>query len=139
MDKRKLHLLTTVFTCTVLKSLFISPINWIPEQGILGQNFVFWLMVIGLASHAFKKIRTVDDLLAVRPKGRESLSFEWENNARDLPVLRKVSANGADPTHALTFSSLRHHYISLAKRACFRDPLRIHGIRGGVATSLDDK
>ncbi|KAA8647891.1 uncharacterized protein ATNIH1004_006593 [Aspergillus tanneri] len=45
-----------------------------------------------------------------------------------------VTSDGPDPVRGLTFSSLHHDLTSLAQRECFRDPLRIHGIRGRVAS-----
>lgn len=54
-----------------------------------------------------------------------------------LPVFRMVRPDGPHDTKALTFSSIRHHFTSLAQRACFQDTLRIHGIRGGVANAID--
>ncbi|KKZ61741.1 hypothetical protein EMCG_03770 [[Emmonsia] crescens] len=116
----------------------IKPKNWIGEQKILGRNFMFWLMTVGLADQAFKGIQTLDKLLDVRPpRGRESLTFEWENRVENLTVFRMVTSQGPDKSKALSFSSLRHHYKSLSQRDSFRDPLRVHGIRGGVANKLD--
>lgn len=115
-----------------------SPRNWVPEQKVLGRNFPFWLMVVGLADQAFKGIQTVEELLDKRPpKGRESWSFEWDDCKKELPILQMVKTDGANNHHTLTFASLRHHFYSLAKRACFRDVLHIHGIRGAVANKLD--
>ncbi|KAF7137127.1 hypothetical protein CNMCM5793_007191 [Aspergillus hiratsukae] len=116
----------------------VIPRNWIPEQDILGRNFVFYVMVAGIADKAFRGIRTANELLDKRPpKGRESWTLEWEAHVQNLPVLRMVTADGPHPDRALTFSSIRHHFTSLAQRACFRNRLRIHRIRGGVANAID--
>ncbi|KAH1736917.1 hypothetical protein KXV51_002696 [Aspergillus fumigatus] len=116
----------------------VLPKNWIPEQEILGKNFIFYVMVTGIADKAFRGIRTTDELLDKRPpKGRESWTLEWEAHVQTLPVLRMVTTDGPHPTRGLTFSSIRHHFTSLAQRACFRHQLRIHGIRGGVANAID--
>jgi hypothetical protein len=97
-------------------------------------------MVCGIADNAFKGIVTLDELLEkIPPKGRESWTLEWKECALRLPVFRKVTASGPDPSRALTFSSLRNDYSSLAKRAYFRDSLRVHGIRGAVANAVDRK
>lgn len=115
-----------------------SPKNWFNEHPILGMGFVFWVIVLGIADHAFKGISTVKDLLEQRPpKGRESWTLEWDESAKDRPFFRMVTADGPHPNHALTFSSLRHNFMALAQRVGFRDPLRIHGIRGGVANKID--
>lgn len=125
---------------TIMQANIFSPKNWIPEQKMLGRNFIFYVMVAGIADQAFKGIRTIDELLSKRPpKGRESWTLEWEVHARRRPVLRMVSTNGPHPIRALTFASLRHNFTSLAQREHFRDMLRIHGIRGRVATSIDGK
>ncbi|KAJ5600685.1 hypothetical protein N7450_001752 [Penicillium hetheringtonii] len=53
------------------------PKNWFRENPILGFNFVFWIIVQGVADGAFKGLRTVEDILAViPPKGRESYTLE---------------------------------------------------------------
>lgn len=93
-------------------------------------------MVTGIADKAFRGIRTTDELLDKKPpKGRDSWTLEWEAHVQTLPVLRMVTTDGPHPTRALTFSSIRHHFTSLAQR--FRHQLRIHGIRGGVANAID--
>ena len=44
---------------------------------MLGNNFVFWVIVYGIADSAFKNISSVEKLLAQRPpKGRESWTLE---------------------------------------------------------------
>lgn len=48
-----------------------------------------------------------------------------------------VTPEGPSKDKALTFASLRHNNISLARRDGFKDPLRVHGIRGGVANKID--
>ena len=50
--------LLILYTCT---NLYCSPKSWIPEQKVLGKNFSFWLMALGLADKAFKNIRTVGE------------------------------------------------------------------------------
>ncbi|EKV15317.1 hypothetical protein PDIP_40770 [Penicillium digitatum Pd1] len=50
-----------------------------------------------------------------------------------------VTSEGPKPTKALTFSSLRHNFTSLAQRDGFKDQLRVHGIRGGIANKIDPK
>jgi hypothetical protein len=48
-----------------------------------------------------------------------------------------ITPEGPKQNGALTFSSLRHNFTSLARRECFKDTLRVHGIRGGVANRID--
>ncbi|KAG0153469.1 hypothetical protein PDIDSM_2121 [Penicillium digitatum] len=50
-----------------------------------------------------------------------------------------VTSEGPKATKALTFSSLRHNFTSLAQRDGFKDQLRVHGIRGGIANKIDPK
>ncbi|KAG2026234.1 hypothetical protein GB937_001742 [Aspergillus fischeri] len=55
----------------------IIPKNWIPEQEILGRNFIFYVIIIGIIDKAFRGICTADKLLDKRPlKGRESWTLE---------------------------------------------------------------
>ncbi|BCS28042.1 uncharacterized protein APUU_61090S [Aspergillus puulaauensis] len=118
----------------------VTPKNWIPEQKMLRTNFVFYVMVAGIVDQAFRAIRTVDELLStVPPKGRESWTLEWNDTEKNLPVLRMVTPDGPHPTRGLTFSSIHYQFTALAQREHFRDPLRIHGIRGRVAGTLDSK
>ncbi|KAJ5713927.1 uncharacterized protein N7483_011108 [Penicillium malachiteum] len=98
------------------------------EHPVLGLNFVFWVIVHGVADGAFKGLNTVADVLAVRPpEGRESYTIEM------------VNPEGPSPNRALTFSSLRHNNTSLAQRQCFRDKLRVHRIRANIANCIDPK
>lgn len=55
----------------------------------------------------------------------------------NLPVLRMVHSDGPDDTAGRTFSSIHHDFTFLSQRACFRNILRIHGIRAGVANEVD--
>ena len=122
----------------IMLTRYKRPRNWFREHPVLGMNFVFWVIVHGVADGAFKGLSTVADVLAVRPpKGRESYTIEWNENAKDLPFFRMVSPKGPDSKRALSFSSLRHNFASLAQRECFKDTLRVHGIRGGVANCID--
>ncbi|KAJ5110853.1 hypothetical protein N7532_001388 [Penicillium argentinense] len=94
----------------------------------------------GVADGAFKGLTTVAEVLSMRPpKGRESLTLEWNEDKKELPFLRMINHDGPQGSRALTFSALRHSFSSLAQRMCFRDKLRVHGIRGGVANRIDPK
>ncbi|KAH2457205.1 hypothetical protein KXW63_002869 [Aspergillus fumigatus] len=116
------------------------PKNWFREHPILAMNFVFWVMVHGIADAAFKGISSVDELLAQRPpEGRESWTLQWTESAKDLPFFRMVTPNGPRSDKGLTFSSLRHHFNSLRERDGFQNQLRVHGIRGQVANRVDPK
>lgn len=106
------------------------PKNWLREHPVLGMNFAFWVIVHGVADDAFKGLPTVADVLAAEPpEGRESWTLEWSDKAKDLPFFRMVTLEGPHTTRALTFSSLHHNFTSLAQRDCFKDQLRLHGIR----------
>ncbi|KAJ5783753.1 uncharacterized protein N7518_009430 [Penicillium psychrosexuale] len=112
--------------------------NWFREHPILASNFIFWVIVHEIANNAFKNITNVDKLLAQHlPKGRESWTLEWTEDAKILPFFRMVTPEGPSKNKALTFSSLRHNNIALARRDGFKDPLRVHGIRGGVTNKID--
>ncbi|KAJ5660882.1 uncharacterized protein N7484_000254 [Penicillium longicatenatum] len=116
------------------------PLNWFREHPVLGKSFVFWVIVHGIADGAFKGLDTIEKLLDTKPpSGRESLTLEWTKEAEKLPFFRAVNPEGPSPSEALSFSSLHHNNTCLAKRTGFRDPLRVHGIRGGVANKIDPK
>lgn len=99
---------------------------------------MFWVIVHGIADGAFKGLETIEKLLSTKPpSGRESLTLEWTEEAEKLPFFRAVTNEGPSPHKALSFSSLHYNNTSLAKRDGFKDPLRVHGIRGGVANMID--
>ncbi|KAJ5600686.1 hypothetical protein N7450_001753, partial [Penicillium hetheringtonii] len=50
-----------------------------------------------------------------------------------------VTPDGPLPRRALTFSSLRYNFTSLAQRECFKNQLRVYGIRANVANCIDPK
>ncbi|KAJ5138867.1 uncharacterized protein N7515_003715 [Penicillium bovifimosum] len=107
---------------------------------VLGMSFVFWVIVHGVADGAFKGLATVTEVLAAKPpKGRESWTLEWDETVKNLPFFRMVDSGGPKSSKALTFSSLRHNFTSLAQRDGFKDQLRVHGIRGGIANKIDPK
>ena len=114
------------------------PKNWFREHPVLGMNFAFWVIVHGIADGAFKGISSVDELLSKRPPpGRESFTLQWTDHANELPFFRKVTSQGPEEKKGLTFSSLHHNFTSLAERDEFKDRLRVHGIRAGVANKID--
>ncbi|CAG8297098.1 unnamed protein product [Penicillium salamii] len=132
--------LNQVLIATQMNACIIGPKNWFREHPVLGKSFVFWVIVHGVADGAFKGHTTVTEVLAAKPpKGRESWALEWNETAKDLPFFRMVTSEGPKPTKALTFSSLRHNFTSLAQRDGFKDQLRVHGIRGGIANKIDRK
>ncbi|KAJ8154160.1 hypothetical protein LV165_006163 [Aspergillus fumigatus] len=116
------------------------PKTWFREHPILAMNFVFWVIVHGIADRAFKGISSVEELLAQRPpKGRESWTLQWAETAKELPFFRMVTPNGPKADKGLTFSSLRHNFTSLAQRDGFKDQLCVHGIRAELANRVDPK
>lgn len=54
----------------------------------------------------------------------------------NMPFFRMASPNGAREK-GLTFSSFHHTLINLARRDGYKDRVRVHGIRGGVANKVD--
>lgn len=63
--------------------------------------------------------------------------LEWTEETKNVPFFRMVTPEGPSKDKALTFASLRHNNMSLARRDRYKDPLRVHGIRGGVANKVD--
>lgn len=116
------------------------PKTWFREHPILVMNFVFWVIVHGIADRAFKGISSVEELLAQRPpEGRESWTLQWTDTAKELPFFRMVTPSGPKADKGVTFSSLRHNFTSLAQRDGFKDNLRVHGIRAELANRVDPK
>lgn len=115
----------------------LRPKNWFREHPVLGMNFVLWVIVHGIADGAFKGISSIDELLSKQPPpGRESFTLQWTDRAMDLLFFRMVTPQGPKEDKGLTFSSL-HNFTSLAERDGFKDRLRVHGIRAGVANKID--
>jgi hypothetical protein len=48
-----------------------------------------------------------------------------------------VTPEGPSKNKVLTFVLLRYNNISLARRDSYKDPLRVYGIRGGIANKID--
>ncbi|KAJ5741814.1 hypothetical protein N7533_011223 [Penicillium manginii] len=116
------------------------PKNWLREHPALGISFVFWVIVHGVADRAFKGLTTMAEVLSMRPPNRyKSLTLEWNKSKKELLFLRMIDHDGPQGSRALTFSALRHSFSSLAQRMCFRDKLRVHRIRRGVANQIDPK
>ncbi|KAJ5475418.1 hypothetical protein N7539_007705 [Penicillium diatomitis] len=114
--------------------------DWLQEHPVLALNFVFWVIVLGVADGAFRNCETLHDVLSVKPPAsRDTLTLEWADHIKETPLFRMVRPEGPDSSHGLSFSSMRHHFQSLAKRDGFYDPLRVHGIRGGVVNTINSK
>lgn len=61
------------------------------------KNFVFWVIVHGIADGAFKDLDTVEKVLGMEPpKGRDSWTLEWNESVKGLPFFRAVTANGPE-------------------------------------------
>ncbi|KAJ5675025.1 uncharacterized protein N7477_004959 [Penicillium maclennaniae] len=124
--------------CRFQDNIKVRPRSWFREHDILGFNFVFWVIVHGIADGAFKGISTIEELLAIRPpEGRESWTLRWRQEVQNVPFFRMVNSEGPKQDKALTFSSLRHNNTSLARRNGYKNTLRVHGIRGAVANRID--
>ncbi|KFY08696.1 hypothetical protein V492_05999 [Pseudogymnoascus sp. VKM F-4246] len=105
----------------------------------LQDNGVMFFFTMAIADNAFKHFETLEKLLKARvPRGRDSWTLKWKDEALDRPVLRMVSSNGVHENRALTFASLRDQIVSLGKRAGYRDNVKIHAIRAGVANKIKD-
>lgn len=103
----------------------------------LQHNGVMFFFAMAIADNAFKRYETLEDLMKARlPRGRDSWTLEWKDEALDRPVLRMASSNGAHESRALTFATLRDQIVSLGKRVGYRDIVKIHAIRAGVANKI---
>lgn len=72
---------------------------------------------LALADKAIKNVRTVPELLSLRPpEGSASLHLEWEDSVTDLPVLRMVTGCGPFQDSALDFRSLSWELKRLRSR-----------------------
>ncbi|RDL31538.1 Uncharacterized protein BP5553_09747 [Venustampulla echinocandica] len=100
----------------------------------------FWVLAsLAIADNAIKGFKTLDDLEKARvPDGRDSWELEWEEDARDLPILRMATAEGVHKYRALTYAALWNQIVSLGIRAGYRDSVKIHAIRAGVANKIKD-
>ncbi|KFY94199.1 hypothetical protein V500_03389 [Pseudogymnoascus sp. VKM F-4518 (FW-2643)] len=64
--------------------------------------------------------------------------LEWKEEALKLPVLRMASAKGVDQSKALTYAALWNQIVPLGYEIGYRDSLKIHAIRAGVANKIKD-
>jgi len=100
-------------------------------------NGLMFFFALAIADNALKGYETLDDLMKVRlPEDRDSWELEWKENACDLPVLRMASAKGVNKTRALTYAALWNQIVSLGNRVGYRDAVKIHAIRAGVANKI---
>ena len=100
-------------------------------------NGLMFFFALAIADNALKGYETLDELLKARlPKERDSWELEWKENACDLPVLRMASAKGVNKTRALTYAALWNQIVSLGNRVGYRDAVKIHAIRAGVANKI---
>ncbi|KAJ5865277.1 uncharacterized protein N7529_007193 [Penicillium soppii] len=73
------------------------------------------VIVYGVADGAFKGHASMIEVLAAKPpKGRESLTLEWNETVKNLLFFRMVTSKGPKSIKALTFSLLRYNFTSLA-------------------------
>ncbi|KFY31298.1 hypothetical protein V493_01231, partial [Pseudogymnoascus sp. VKM F-4281 (FW-2241)] len=90
-----------------------------------------------IADNAIKGYDTLDALMKARlPEGRDSWELEWKEEARELPVLRMASPKGVEKIRALTYAALWNQVVHLGYEIGYRDPLKIHAIRAGVANKI---
>jgi hypothetical protein len=100
-------------------------------------NGLMFFFALAIADNALKVYGTLDDLMKARVlDGRDSWELEWKEEARELPVLRMASAKGVDKSRALTYASLWNQIVPLGYEIGYRDSLKIHAIRAGVANKI---
>ncbi|KAI9746641.1 MAG: hypothetical protein M1818_000355 [Claussenomyces sp. TS43310] len=102
-------------------------------------NGLMFFFALAIADNAVKGYDTLDALMKARlPEGRDSWELEWKEEARELPVLRMASAKGVDKIRALTYAALWNQVVPLGYEIGYRDSLKIHAIRAGVANKIKD-
>ena len=96
-----------------------------------------FFFALAIADNAFKRYETLEDLMKARlPRGRDSWTLEWKDEALDRPVLRMASSKGVDKSKALTHAALWNQIVPLGYEIGYRDSLKIHAIRAGVANKI---
>jgi hypothetical protein len=104
----------------------------------LQYNGLMYFFALALADRAFKCYQTAEELINARlPDSRDSWKLEWKDEVLELPVLRMASAKGIHGSQALTYAALWNQIVSLGSRVGYRDPVKIHAIRAGVANKID--
>jgi hypothetical protein len=96
-----------------------------------------FFFALAIADNALKGFETLDALMKARlPRERDSWELEWKDEARDIPVLRMASAKGVSESKALTYAALWNQIVALGSRVGYRDAVKIHAIRAGVANKI---
>ncbi|KFZ24039.1 hypothetical protein V502_01472 [Pseudogymnoascus sp. VKM F-4520 (FW-2644)] len=109
------------------------------SENRLMYNGLMFFFSLAIADNAIKGYDTLDALMKARvPEGRDSWELKWKEEARELPVLRMASAKGVDKSRALTYAALWNQVVSLGHDVGYRDALKIHAIRAGVANKIKD-
>jgi hypothetical protein len=103
----------------------------------LQYNGLMLFFALAIADKALRGFETLDDLMKARlPRDRDSWELEWKDKALELPVLRMASAKGVSESRALTYAALWNQIVSLGSRVGYRDAVKIHAIRAGVANKI---
>ena len=100
-------------------------------------NGLMFFFSMAIADNAIKGFATLDALMKAHvPEGKDSWELRWNKEALELPVLRMASAKGVDKSKALTYAALWNQVVSLGHDVGYRDALKIHAIRAGVANKI---
>jgi hypothetical protein len=97
-----------------------------------------FLLSIFISRRAFKKYRTLEDVLAARAlKGKYQI-MEWADNALGSPVFSEMTVDGLTEK-AKTASSWSHECSDWAKRADFPNGMGLHAARREALIQVDGK
>ncbi|OBT76035.1 hypothetical protein VF21_03576, partial [Pseudogymnoascus sp. 05NY08] len=109
------------------------------SENRLMHNGLMFFFSLAIADNAIKGYDTLEALMKAHvPEGKDTWELRWKKEALELPVLRMASAKGVDASRALTYAALWNQVVSLGHDVGYRDALKIHAIRAGVANKIKD-
>ncbi|KFZ13483.1 hypothetical protein V501_03684 [Pseudogymnoascus sp. VKM F-4519 (FW-2642)] len=121
------------------RRLHISLHVVLKSENRLMYNGLMFFFSMAIADNAIKGFATLDALMKAHvPEGKDSWELQWNKEALELPILRMATAKGVDKIKALTYAALWNQVVSLGHDVGYRDALKIHAIRAGVANKIKD-
>ncbi|KAI9848893.1 MAG: hypothetical protein M1837_006409 [Sclerophora amabilis] len=103
----------------------------------LHSKIILFFLAIALADGAFKRFDTLEKIMhASILKGRSTWTLEYKQQWLETPVLRTASS-GTLLDRPLQYSTAWDQVKQLGRRVGYKDNLRIHSFRRGVANLAD--
>ena len=109
-----------------------------PLPPLYANNLLFFLAIF-ISLGAFRDFKSIKDVLAARPQGKESYRIlEWDDNICDKPVFPEMSSTAPKPK-AKNENVWGKQCSDWARRAGFEEGMGLHAARREVLVKVDGK